>query len=82
MIRWNASVLPWCGVAESSSRYGAACREAFAEAVAGDLFGAAAEPVGLVDDNQIPTGGDQVAEAFLVVLVDLLLVQPRRRRSA
>ena len=44
----------------------------FAQAVAGDLFGAAAEPVGFVADNQIPTGVDQVAEAFLVVRFQLL----------
>ncbi len=46
--------------------------QGFAQAVAGDLFGAAAEPVGFVADNQVPTGVDQVAEPFLVVRFQLL----------
>ena len=46
--------------------------QCFAQPIAGDLFGTAAESVGLVADNQIPTGVDQVAEAFLVVRFQLL----------
>jgi hypothetical protein len=46
--------------------------QGFAEPVAGDLFGASAEAMGFVADNQIPTGVDQIAEAFLVVRFQLL----------
>ena len=45
----------------------------FAQTIAGDLFGAAAKPMRFVADNQIPTGVDEVAEAFLVVRFQLLL---------
>ena len=72
MIRWKQSVLPWCGVADSRSKIRGGFGESLAQAIAGDLFGAAAEPVGFVADDQIPTGVDQVAEAFLVVGFELL----------
>ena len=52
--------------------------QGFAQPVAGDLFSAAAKPVGLVADNQVPTGVDQVAEPLLVVGFQLLSGQPRR----
>ena len=72
MSRWNPAVLPWCGVAESKQQIRGGFGQGFAQAIAGNLFGAAAEPVGFVADNQIPTGVDQVAEAFLVVRFQLL----------
>ena len=52
----------------------------FAESLAqfepGHLVGAAAESVGFIDDDQIPTGGDQVLEPILVVLSHLLRRPP------
>ena len=52
----------WCGLSQS-----------LAQTITGDLFSAAAEPVGLIADDQVPPGVDEVAEAFLVVRFQLLL---------
>jgi hypothetical protein len=46
--------------------------QSLAQAIPGDLIGAAAQPMCLVDDDQIPAGRDKVLEAFVVVLLDLL----------
>ena len=72
MIRWKAVglALVRCGRQQQQVRGGFG--QGFAQAVAGDLFGAAAEPVGFVADNQVPASVDQVAEAFLVVRFQLL----------
>ena len=48
--------------------------ECRAEFVTGDLFGASAQAVGLVDDDNIPSSTYQVLEAFPVVGGDLLPV--------
>jgi hypothetical protein len=45
-----------------------------------DLFGTTTEPVGLVADDQIPTGVDQVAEALLYAS-SFSRDQPRRRST-
>jgi hypothetical protein len=44
-----------------------------AELETGNLLGAPAEPVGFVDDDQIPAGGDQVLEPLSVVAGELVL---------
>ena len=46
--------------------------EGLAQPVAGDQFRAASQPVGLVADDQVPAGGDEVAQALLVVGFELL----------
>jgi hypothetical protein len=45
----------------------------FAQTITGYLFRAAAKPVGLITDDQIPTGVDEVSKAFLVVRFQLFL---------
>ena len=50
----NWSVLPWCGVADSSKQVGRRFGQCCSELVAGNLLGAAAHAVGFVDDDQIP----------------------------
>src|ERR1019366_5479517 len=52
---------------------GCGFRESLSQTVPGDLFGAATEPAGLIADNQIPPGVDEVTEAFLIVGFQLLL---------
>ena len=37
-----------------------------------DLIGTAADAVRLVHNNQIPTGGDQILEPFLIELIDFV----------
>ena len=51
-------------------------REPLAQLEPGHLVGAAAKSVGLVYDDQVPTGGDQVLEPLLVVLSHLLRRPP------
>src|SRR5690606_28489311 len=43
-----------------------------AQLVAGDLVGTATHAVGLINDHQIPAGGNQIFESFAVVAVELL----------
>ena len=56
MSRMKASVLPWCGVAERRRRCLADRARGAAEGVAGDLPVGAGEFVGLVDDDEVPSG--------------------------
>src|SRR5580704_12495942 len=44
-----------------------------AELETGNLLGAATQPVGFIDDNQIPAGGDQVLEPLTVMAGELVL---------
>ena len=47
--------------------------ESLSQTIPGDVFGAATKPVGLIADNQIPPGVDEVTEAFLIVGFQFLL---------
>src|SRR5690606_31627885 len=42
-----------------------------AQLVSGDLIGTATHAVGLINDHQIPAGGNQVFETLAVVAVEL-----------
>ena len=52
---------------------GCRLRKGITQLEAGDLLGAAADAMGLVDDDQVPSGRDQVFEPFAVVAGELLL---------
>ena len=72
MIRWKPVGLALVRGGREQQQVRGGFGQGLAQPVAGDLFGAAAQPVGLVADDQIPAGVDQVAEAFLVVRFQLL----------
>ena len=70
-LKASGLALVRCGREQKQVRCGLS--QSLAQTIPGDLFGAAAEPVGLVADDQVPPCFDEVAEAFLVVGFQLLL---------
>ena len=61
----------WCR--RKQQQIGRRLRQRVTQLEAGDLLGAAADAVGLVDDDQVPSGRNQVLEPLAVVAGELLL---------